>query len=72
VIDLDRGFMRLLSNGSLDESPSFAPNASMVIYATIHGGRGVLAAASIDGGGNQRLSQDSGEVREPAWSPFIK
>lgn len=71
LIDLDRGFMRLLSNGSLDESPSFAPNGSMVIYATIHGGRGVLAAASIDGGGNQRLSQDSGEVREPAWSPFL-
>ncbi|WP_373510561.1 Tol-Pal system beta propeller repeat protein TolB [Thiocapsa sp.] len=71
LIDLNRGFMRLLSNGSLDESPSFAPNGSMVIYATIHGGRGVLAAVSIDGGGNQRLSQDSGEVREPAWSPFL-
>lgn len=71
LLDLDRGFTRLLSNGSLDESPSFAPNGSMVIYATIHSGRGVLAAASIDGGGNQRLSQDSGEVREPAWSPFM-
>jgi TolB protein len=71
LVDLDRGFTRLLSNGSLDESPSFAPNGSMVIYATIHGGRGVLAAASVDGGGNQRLSQDTGEVREPAWSPYI-
>lgn len=71
LVDLDRGFTRLLSNGSLDESPSFAPNGSMVIYATIHGGRGILAAASVDGGGNQRLSQDSGEVREPAWSPFM-
>lgn len=71
LIDLERGFTRLLSNGSLDESPSFAPNGSMVIYATIHGGRGVLAVASMDGGGNQRLSQESGEVREPAWSPFM-
>jgi len=72
VLDLDRGIMRLVSSGDLDESPSFAPNGSMVIYATIYGGRGVLAAASVDGGGNQRLSQDSGQVREPAWSPFMK
>ena len=72
VQDLQQGYTRLLSNGSLDESPSFAPNGSMVIYATVHGGRGVLATASVDGGGNQRLSQDSGEVREPAWSPMMK
>ncbi|MBK5965643.1 Tol-Pal system beta propeller repeat protein TolB [Thiocystis minor] len=72
VLDTERGMTRLLSNGTLDESPSFAPNGSMVIYATIHGGRGVLAAASVEGGGNQRLSQDSGQVREPAWSPFIR
>lgn len=70
--DLQRGYTRLLSNGSLDESPSFAPNGSMVIYATAHGGRGVLATASVEGGGTQRLSQDSGEVREPAWSPMMK
>jgi TolB protein len=72
VQDLTRGYTRFLSNGSLDESPSFAPNGSMVIYATLHGGRGVLAAASVDGGGNQRLSQDADEVREPAWSPMLK
>jgi TolB protein len=71
LLDLDRGFTRLLSGGSLDESPSFAPNGGMVIYATIQNSRGVLAVTSIDGGGNQRLSQDSGEVREPAWSPFM-
>ncbi|HYN77438.1 MAG TPA: Tol-Pal system beta propeller repeat protein TolB [Lamprocystis sp. (in: g-proteobacteria)] len=72
VQDLQRGFTKVLSNGGLDESPSFAPNGSMVIYATIAGGRGVLAAAAVEGGGNQRLSQDSGEVREPAWSPLMK
>lgn len=73
VQDLDRGYSRLISNGSLDESPSFAPNGSMVIYATLHGGRGVLAATSVDGGAGQRLSQESGgEVREPAWSPFVR
>lgn len=72
LLDLERRVTRLLSKGDLDESPSFAPNGSMVIYATIDGGRGALAAASVDGGGNQRLSQDSGQVREPAWSPFMK
>ncbi|NEV61219.1 Tol-Pal system beta propeller repeat protein TolB [Thiorhodococcus minor] len=72
VLDTQRGITRLLSSGNLDESPSFAPNGSMVIYATIHGGRGVLAAASVEGGGGQRLSQDSGQVREPAWSPFMR
>lgn len=72
VLDTERRITRLLSNGTLDESPSFAPNGSMVIYATLHGDRGVLAAASAEGGGSQRLSQDSGQVREPAWSPFMR
>lgn len=65
------GGPRIMSRGTLDESPSFAPNGSMIIYATHHNGRGVLAATSVDGRVNQRLSQDSGEVREPAWSPLV-
>ncbi|WP_213379249.1 Tol-Pal system beta propeller repeat protein TolB [Allochromatium tepidum] len=70
VLDPARGVTRLLSRGDLDESPSFAPNGAMVIYAAIHGGRGVLETASVEGGGSQRLTQDSGQVREPAWSPL--
>jgi TolB protein len=66
------GPMRIMSTGTLDESPSFAPNGSMIIYATQHNGRGVLAAASVDGRVSQRLSQDAGEVREPAWSPQVE
>lgn len=66
------GPMRIMSSGTLDESPSFAPNGSMIIYATHHNGRGVLAATSVDGRVSQRLSQDSGEVREPAWSPLVR
>lgn len=59
-----------LSPGSLDESPSFAPNASMVLYAAREGGRGVLYAVSADGRVRQRLVLADGDVREPAWSPY--
>jgi TolB protein len=72
LTDARGGSRRYLSNGSLDESPGFAPNGSMVIYATQNNGRGVLAVKPIGGGANQRLSQDSGEVREPAWSPLLR
>ena len=59
-----------LSPGNLDESPSFAPNASMVLYAAHEGGRGVLYAVSADGRVRQRLVLADGDVREPAWGPY--
>lgn len=59
-----------LSPGSLDESPSFAPNASMVLYAGREGARGVLYAVSADGRVRQRLVLADGNVREPAWGPY--
>jgi TolB protein len=59
-----------LSPGSLDESPSFAPNASMVLYAAREGGRGVLYAVSADARVRQRLVLADGDVREPSWSPY--
>ncbi len=64
------GEFRTLSPGNLDESPSFAPNASMVLYAAREGSRGVLYAVSADGRVRQRLVLADGDVREPAWSPF--
>jgi len=72
VTDANGSARRILSNGRLDESPSFAPNGSMVIYATQSNGRGALAVTPIAGGAGQRLTQDSGEVREPAWSPLLR
>jgi len=59
-----------LSPGSLDESPSFAPNASMILYAAREGRRGVLYAVSADARVRQRLVLADGDVREPAWSPY--
>jgi TolB protein len=67
---LGGGETRLLSPGNLDESPSFAPNGSMLLYAAREGRRGVLYAVSTDGRVRQRLVLADGDVREPAWSPF--
>ncbi|HMM74348.1 MAG TPA: Tol-Pal system beta propeller repeat protein TolB [Gammaproteobacteria bacterium] len=72
VLDLATGSSRVLTGSSLDESPSFAPNGSMIIYATM-GARGTeLAAVSVDGTVKQRLALQVGQVREPAWGPFRK
>ena len=72
VMDMDTGRMRILTPGVLDESPSFAPNGSMILYATREGERGVLSAVSADGNVRQRLILTEGDVREPAWSPVIR
>ena len=72
VQDLETGRMRILTPGTLDESPSFAPNGSMILYATREGDRGVLSAVSADGNVRQRLILTEGDVREPAWSPVIR
>ncbi len=72
VLDLENQRMRILTPGVLDESPSFAPNSSMILYATREGDRGVLSAVSADGNVRQRLILSEGDVREPAWSPVIR
>jgi TolB protein len=69
LLELGRGRLTVLTETALDESPSIAPNGSMLIYATQYGGQGVLAAVSIDGGVKFRLPSSAGNVREPAWSP---
>jgi TolB protein len=74
-MELETGYLNVLTDGKLDESPSFAPNGSMVIYATTTDrGQGQLAAVSVDGSIRQKLSTDDDvdEVREPAWSPLNK
>jgi TolB protein len=64
------GQVRFISPGPIDESPSFAPNASMLLYAATEGPRGVLYAVSADGQVRQRLVLSDGDVREPSWGPY--
>jgi TolB protein len=82
IVTLDRGAYRIasfdlktrnvhvLTDGRQDEAPSFAPNGAAIIYATRSGARGTLAMVSSDGRFQQRLSSDTGDVREPVWSPY--
>ncbi|MGH8050479.1 MAG: Tol-Pal system beta propeller repeat protein TolB [Arenimonas sp.] len=70
ILDVASGSWQSLSPGNLDESPSFAPNASMLLYANKEGRRGVLYAVSADGRVRQRIVLADGDVREPAWGPF--
>ena len=72
VQDLKTGRLDVLSETYLDESPSIAPNGSMVIYATQEGGKEVLSAVSLDGQVKFRLPSKSGNVREPGWSPYLQ
>lgn len=61
-----------LTDTALDESPTVAPNGAMLMYATKQGDNGVLAAVSLDAGVKYLLPARRGDVREPAWSPFVR
>lgn len=61
-----------LTRTKQDESPTFAPNDDMIMYATQTGGRNVLAAVSPNGQVQQVIQLDNHSVREPAWSPFYR
>lgn len=71
IQDLGTNTLQVLSKGSQDESPSYAPNGAMVILAGRERGQGVLQTISIDGQTSFRLNADAGEVREPVWGPFL-
>ena len=71
VQELKTGRLDVLTNSKDDESPTISPNGVVIMYATKSGGRGVLAGVSLDGKIKFTMPNSSGDVREPAWSPFL-
>ena len=69
IKDLDSGRLRIVSDGPQDESPSFAPNGAMVVYATREDGQGVLGTAARYGDVRHTMATEGRTLREPAWSP---
>jgi len=71
LMDLTTRQSVILSDSSLDGSPAFAPNGRLILYASIVGGHGILAAVSSDGRIKQKISASAQDVREPAWGPLV-
>ena len=71
VHDLVTERLTVLTSTSLDESPSIAPNGSIVLYATKRGGESILSAVAVDGSVSFNLPSRDGSVQEPAWSPYL-
>ena len=69
-LELETGNLTVLTDGTLDESPSFSPNGKMILYASTRGDNGVLFAVSVDGRSKHKLSDQTGDIREPVWGPF--
>lgn len=69
VMDVGSHSINVLTSGPNDESPSFAPNGTTILYASKKGRKGFLSAVSIDGKMQQNMTFNDGEVREPAWAP---
>ena len=64
-------FIRVLTEAKMDESPSVAPNGNMVIYGIREEKLSMLAGFSLSGA-KFKLPASNGEVREPAWSNFLR
>ncbi len=72
VMELANGNVTAVTDTSADESPSFAPNSRMIIYATRDKGQEALMTTTVDGRIKTRLAGARGDIREPEWGPFTR
>ncbi len=72
VMDLASGTSTAITDTGDDESPSFAPNSKLIVYATRQGGREALMTTTVDGKIKARLAGQGGDLREPTWGPFTR
>jgi TolB protein len=70
VMELATGNVQSLTDTTADESPSFAPNGRLIIYATRQGPAQALMTTTLDGKIKARLPGKGGDIREPDWGPF--
>jgi TolB protein len=72
LMELGSANTKSITETSADESPSFAPNSKLVVYATQYQGREALMTTTFDGKVKAKLSGQTGDIREPNWGPFLK
>ncbi|UUZ68212.1 DPP IV N-terminal domain-containing protein [Polaromonas sp. P2-4] len=70
VMELASGTVTPITDTTADESPSFAPNSRLIVYATQQQGREALMTTTLDGKIKAKLSGTGGDIREPDWGPF--
>jgi TolB protein len=70
VMELAGGAVTQITDTSADESPSFAPNSRLIVYATQQQGKEALMTTTLDGKIKARLAGASGDIREPDWGPY--
>ncbi|AEW44454.1 translocation protein TolB [Serratia symbiotica str. 'Cinara cedri'] len=69
--DLQSGFVQVLTDTLIDETPSISPNGNMIIYSAMQGMGSVLYVVSSNGFFNSLLPATNGQVKSPAWSPYL-
>jgi TolB protein len=72
VMELANGNVAQITDTYSDESPSFAPNSRLIVYATNQQGREALMTTTLDGKIKTRLAGAGGDIREPDWGPFMR